>query len=214
MEWPEIDEHFVAAQAPPQAMDLLWAGGWRHFGTHFFRYSRLGEQRVIPLRVRLARFALRKSQQRVLKRNRDLEVRIGPAFANPEVEALFHRHKLRFKQNVPRSLYQFISPTPDRIPCRCHSLALYQGPRLVGISYLDEGEEAASSVYQCFEPALARRSLGILMLLLSIEQALEWGKRFYYPGYAYQAPSFYDYKKRLLGLEFYDWRAWHPFEAL
>ncbi|GIW24103.1 MAG: hypothetical protein KatS3mg069_0370 [Meiothermus sp.] len=194
-------------------MDALWAQGWRHFGAYFFRYGRLQNHTVLPLRVRLANFGLSQSQRRVLKKNRDLVFRLQPAFVNPDVEALFERHKARFSHSVPEHIYNFVSRRPAHIPCRCHSLTLHHQGRLVGISYLDEGAQATSSVYQCFDPAYARRSLGILMILLSIRFSLEWGKVFYYPGYAYREPSEYDYKKRLGALEYFDWKGnWLNYE--
>ncbi len=210
---PYLNEYFLAAQVEPEDMDRLWAEGWRHFGEYFFRYSQIRGQTVLPLRVRLAGFLLRRSQQRVLKKNQDIQVRLQPAFVNGQVEALFARHKTRFSHSIPQSIFNFVSQRPAHIPCRCHSLTLYHQGRLVGISYLDEGALSTSSVYQCFDPDLSRRSLGILMLLLSIRFSLERGKAFYYPGYAYQEPSEYDYKKRLGALEYFDWLGnWLEFE--
>ncbi|MBO1436456.1 GNAT family N-acetyltransferase [Meiothermus sp. CFH 77666] len=211
---PHLDEYFLAADVAPEQMDALWAQGWRHFGVYFFRYSRLQNHTVLPLRIRLARYRPSQSQRRILKRNRDLQFKLQPAFVNAQVEALFERHKQRFSQNIPESIYNFVSRRPARIPCRCHSLTLHHQGRLVGISYLDEGAQATSSVYQCFDPAYARRSLGILMILLSIRFSLERGKAFYYPGYAYQEPSEYDYKKRLGALEYFDWKGnWLNYQA-
>ncbi|MCX7600398.1 MAG: GNAT family N-acetyltransferase [Meiothermus sp.] len=211
---PHLDEYFVAAEVAAEQMDALWAQGWRHFGVYFFRYSRLRNHTVLPLRVRLAHHTLSQSQRRVWKKNQDLVFRLQPAFVNSEVEALFERHKTRFTHSIPERIYNFVSRRPARIPCRCHSLTLHHQGRLVGISYLDEGAQATSSVYQCFDPACARRSLGILMILRCIQLSLEWGKQFYYPGYAYLEPSEYDYKKRLGALEYYDWEGnWRPYST-
>ena len=63
-----INEAFHADLVASAELDQLLAGGWRHFGTHFFRYN-LGIyggeiRRVMPLRIRLADFRLSKSQRR------------------------------------------------------------------------------------------------------------------------------------------------------
>jgi len=34
-----MNEYRTIRRASPAMMDKLWAEGWRHFGTHFFRYS-------------------------------------------------------------------------------------------------------------------------------------------------------------------------------
>lgn len=203
---PRFDEYFLAQAVAPEQMDALWAEGWRHFGVYFFRYSRLQNHTVLPLRMRLAEHTFSRGQRRVLKKNADLRMELQPAFVDAEVEALFAHHKTRFTHSIPESIYNFVSRHPSHLPCRCHSLTLHHQGRLVGISYLDEGAQATSSVYQCFDPAYQQRSLGILMILHSIELSKAWGKAFYYPGYAYKEPSEYDYKKRLGALEYFDWK--------
>ena len=211
-----MNEYFFYDEVSPAQMDTLWANGWRHFGSYFFRYSSTQQEglafSVLPLRLRLNAFAASRSQTRTLKRNADLEVRIVPAYVDAEVEALFERHKTRFSHNVPESVYNFVSPQPATVPCACMSLCLFKVDRLVGISYLDVGEAATSSVYQCFDPLETRRSLGNLMILLSVQHTQALGKTFYYPGYAYREPSHYDYKKNFAGLEAFDWTTgtWPP----
>jgi leucyl-tRNA---protein transferase len=67
-----INEEFYANSLLPEQMDSLWAKGWRHFGTHFFRYNvgfLIDDLRfVLPLRIRLADFSFSKSQRRVRRR--------------------------------------------------------------------------------------------------------------------------------------------------
>lgn len=209
---PTIDEYSFANQLLPAQMDSLWANGWRHFGAYFFRYSTLqksdGVYHVTPLRLDLARFTLSTSQKRVLKKNQDLEVEIRPAFIDEAKEALFHRHKNRFSENVPHSLYDFLAPEPANSPCETKEVCLFREGEMIAVSFLDIGAQATSSVYSIFEPTEPKRSLGIYLILLSIAYSLQNGKVFYYPGYAYKEPSFYDYKKKLRGLEQYDWREW------
>ncbi len=114
-----INEEFFADAVTPRQIDLLLADGWRHFGTHFFRYN-LGVyegeiRRVLPLRVRLADFSFSKNQRRVLKRNADLDVAVRPVEITAETEQLFERHKVRFKSGVPSSIYDFLSIRPREL---------------------------------------------------------------------------------------------------
>jgi len=116
-----INEEFYADQLLPEQMDSLWAKGWRHFGTHFFRYNvgfLIDDLRfVLPLRIRLADFSFSKSQRRVLRQNDDLNVSIGPLDVDEASEALFNRHKTRFNHGVPESIYNFISRDQRDSPC-------------------------------------------------------------------------------------------------
>jgi arginine-tRNA-protein transferase len=210
------DQNFLCLDASPSEMDRFWAEGWRHFGIFFFRYRTAvhGEKQfsVLPLRLDLERFVLTRGQKRVLAKNCDLNVLLRPTFVDEEKEALFLKHRLRFKENVPTSLAQFLSPVPDSIPCLNLELCVYLGEKLLGVTFLDVGEMATSAVYAIFDPAEAKRSLGILMMLHSIQFSREQGCRYYYPGYAYHEPFAYDYKKRFVGLEYLDWPAgWKPY---
>jgi len=197
-------------------MDRFWAEGWRHFGIFFFRYRSAVHGNklfsVLPLRLDIPRFVQTRSLKRVLAANRDIATSIRPSSVNKAKQALFLKHRRRFKENVPTSLDNFLSPVPDSVPCRNLELCVYLGKRLLGVTFLDLGKTATSAVYAIFEPAEAKRSLGILMMLHSIQFSREQGYRYYYPGYAYHEPFLYDYKKRFVGLEYLDWKTgWKPY---
>ena len=204
------EEYFLCWSATPERMDELWAGGWRHFGWVFFRY-RLWQHggrwlTVTPLRIDLERYTPSRSQRRVLARNRDLRVETRPTEIVAEMRRMFRRHRLRFREQVPESLDNFLSDAPATVPCRNETIRVYSGSRLVAAHFLDVGADASSSVYSMFDPGESRRSLGVYTILLAVERARGAGQRHYYLGYATREPSPYDYKKNFAGLEEYDWR--------
>jgi arginine-tRNA-protein transferase len=211
-----INEFFVASHATAVEMDMVWAEGWRHFGAYFFRYSEAERDgtlyHVIPLRIELNNFVLSQSQTRVRRKNREVQVVIRDTVIDPGKEALFDRHRQRFKDNVPDSLHDFLSEQPASVPCRNQEICVYQGSQLLAVSFLDIGQTATSAVYAAFEPAEQKRSLGIFTMLCAIQHSRSLGMRYYYPGYAYREPSFYDYKKNFSGSEFLDWNTgWNPY---
>ncbi len=212
-----INQDFHADNVSPEKMDELWSAGWRHFGTHFFRYNigflHLEIRDVIPLRIRLSDFSFSKSQRRILRMNEDLQVAIRPIEIDAATENLFHRHKQRFDHGVPDSIYNFLSGDPARVPCEAKEVRVSENNQLLAVSYFDIGERATSGLYAMFEPAEAKRGLGIFTMLKEIEFAIESGKEFYYQGYCYEGESFYDYKKRFRATEAYDWNnGWNSFE--
>lgn len=217
---PLIWDDFHAEQVPPAGMDALWAEGWRHFGTQFFRYSVMlheGEiQTVVPLRVDLAEFTLSKSQRRVLRKNADLRVELTPACITEEAEAMFQRHKARFTENVPEDMRTFLSAEPATVPCKCLAVQCFLKDTCIAMSFLDVGSAATSSVYGIFEPEHSPRSLGIFTLLRELEWAKEQGKQYAYPGYATLGSSHYDYKKQFSGLQGYHWESgkWRPWSEM
>ena len=222
MDDPEIhliNQEFRAGTVLPDQMDTLLADGWRHFGTKFYRYSlniyhdRI--VRVMPLRIRLADFRLSKSQRRILRRNEDLECSFGSIDITAEMHDLFESHKQRFVSDIPPSIYTFLSTDPANVPCPAFETRVKRGDQLLAASFFDVGVESISSIYGIFDPAETARSLGIFTMLKEIEWASETGRRYYYPGYAYDGESFYDYKKRFSALERFDWYGnWVDFTEL
>jgi arginine-tRNA-protein transferase len=207
---PALDDAFICDAVPAESMDRLWAAGWRHFGRYFFRYSTQpgehGSAHIItPLRIELVHFTPSKSQRRVLRKNEHLRWEIVPTQIDHALQAMFQRHKQRFTHNVPDTLETFLGHDPASGPCECRMVRVFDAERLVAASFFDVGKTAASCVYGLFEPELARRSLGILTMLLELEHCRAAGLRWLYPGYATHEPSAYDYKKQFRGTETLDW---------
>jgi leucyl-tRNA---protein transferase len=209
MRLPNINEAGELELASPELMDRLWVEGWRHFGAYFFRYSRMsqshGFKTVTPLRMRLEQFKPSASQTRVIKRNSNLTLVIRDASIDLEKRELFALHARRFSENVPESLYSFLGHNPARVPCQTVELALYKNEILIGVTFLDIGANSTSSIYSIYDPSQSKHSLGVYLILCAIRHSLELQKTFYYPGYATLEPSAYDYKKRFVPLEYYDW---------
>jgi len=208
-----LSEYFVTGNVTPIGLDMLLEGGWRHFGEYFFRYDSQetgGENlHIVPLRINLERFKQSESQRRLVRKNKDLTVKIGPTFVDNEIRELFNKHKSRFSDNVPESLSDFLSFQPDSVPVENKTIVVFYEGNLIAASFLDIGSWSTSSIYGIFEPDFAARGLGIFTMLMEIQFSLKTGKKFYYPGYAHLEPSCYDYKKQFFGLERYDWESQH-----
>jgi arginine-tRNA-protein transferase len=151
----------------------------------------------------------------VLRRNEDVVCKIGPIEILPETHELFAAHKTRFESDVPPSIYTFLSTDPANVPCQAFETSVNLNGKLVAASFFDVGAEAISSIYGIFDPQETTRSLGIYTMLKEIEWAIDNGRQYYYPGYAYDGESFYDYKKRFSALERFDWYgSWVDFTEL
>ena len=211
---PLKDEHFVSWEQTPEQMDALWEKGWRHFGPIFYRYRQCltsaGIRNVLPLRMDVNLFEPSASQRRLLRKNGDLDIRVKTAELLEDRLRLFDLHKQRFAENVPNSLEDFLGPAPHAGPCQTLELGAFLGDRLLAASYLDVGATGVSSIYAFFDPEEHRRSLGTATMIWEILLARRTGRRWHYPGYAYVEPSGYDYKKRFVPLECFDWEAWRP----
>lgn len=217
MSLPFINDQLEIEKVSAKELDFYLSNGFRHFGTLFFRYNISIYENdyvlVLPLRIRLSNFQLSKKYRKLLRQNSDLEFVFRDAFIDNEKEELFYKHSKRFKENIPSSIYTFVSDAPAIKPCSTKECSVFWEKKLIAYSFLDMGEESTSSIYAVFDPEYSKRSLGIYTMLLEIGHSIYTGKNFYYPGYAYNRASFYDYKKRFEGIEFFDWRSkWYPLE--
>ncbi|MEY4531400.1 MAG: hypothetical protein RLZZ156_2121 [Deinococcota bacterium] len=199
-------------QVTPAELDQFLALGWRHFGTYFFRYSRLPNPtqtlHIQPLRMRLANFTPNRSQRRTWQHNQDLTTRVQKAFITPEYQHLFDLHKTRFTQNIPDQLEDYLGFHPEYCPCDTRVIRIEHQQQLLAAHFIDLGQHSLSSVYSVYDPAWSERGLGIFTILKAIEFAKSLGKTWYYPGYATREPSHYDYKKQFAALEYFDWQMW------
>lgn len=218
-----VHEMFVAESLTLKRWDEMLAEGWRHNGKMIFRNSQDFDENnefrtVLPLRYRLKGLAFTKSQRKIFNKNQDLRHEIHPLSIgvlsdsiDDEKHELFNKHCVRFKHNRPLSLWDFISQDVKR-PFKTWELRVFKDDKLVACSFMDITPQSLSSTYAMFDLEESKRSLGIYTMLLELLYAQAKKKKFYYPGYAYDTPSFYDYKKKFQNTEFYDWetRLWFP----
>ncbi len=211
-----INDVFFADKLSLQKWDEMLARGWRHNGLMVFRLSLDIDDNgnfcaVIPLRYGLKDFEFSKSQRIILKRNQDLTHVFRPAKIDHEKHDLFFNHVVKYRKNHPDSLFDFISADPKR-PFKTWELCVYKGDKLVACSFMDVTPHSISSTYAMYDLTESKRSLGIYTMLLELEYAISKRKRHYYPGYAFEQPSFYDYKKKFKNVEFYNWQneTWLP----
>jgi len=197
-------------------LDALLADGWRHFGSFFFRQRQSIHNdelvHVQPVRIRLADYQHKKRHRKLLRKNDSTRVLFAPANIDAHKMKLFEQHKTRFQEHTPHSIYDFLSQEPALAPTRMVECQLWDDDYCYAVSFLDVGSKSTSSVYAMFDLSYSDRSPGIHTLLAEIDYSIRQQKEFLYLGYAYDQPSFYDYKKRFPQLEKYDWEGqWEPY---
>lgn len=213
----QLYDSFYCSRATPAMMDAFWADGWRHFGTYFFRMQidllNHVPMHIRSLRVRVNDFVPSKNQRRILRKNEDVRVDFQPIHLTEADEHLFRQHRVRFTDNQPDSLHDFLSQEPAIMPCLAYECRVTApDDRVLAVSFLDIGERAVSSIYAMFDTNEPHRGLGNFTLLAELEFARRSGKEFLYMGYVHEERSFYDYKKHFNASEYYDWRGeWLPF---
>lgn len=168
----------------PEEFDRLLSEGDRRSGRMLYRTSCPACTACEPLRVPVDRFTPTRSQRRAARANGDVELRVGrPALTRERLE-LYNRHKLErglSRSGEPMSDDHYRAWLLDTCADTREFTFLVAG-RIVAVSIIDLGREAASSVYHYFDPDEAKRSLGVYSVLREIEWCREVGLRWYYLG--------------------------------
>lgn len=201
-------EYFFAVSLSGTELAGLLAEGWRKFGPYFFRPACPGCRQCVPVRVPVKSFAPSRSQRRVLRCNQDLQVRFGPLRYRERIFELYRKHSLqRFGIDSTPNDFASYFYLPS---CPVLQSEVYRGEQLIAVGFLDQASDALSSVYFCFDPEFADRSLGIFGALVEIEHARRLGLDFYYLGYLVDGCPSMHYKDHFRPRQYYDWetRAW------
>ncbi len=202
----------------PEELDDRLADGWWRTGSLMLRTSllHLGRQmhEVVHLRAAIDRPSSSRSARRVLRRNRQrFRLVVGPAVVDEARRQLYAKTRPRFMGPVMDELGDLALPE-RRDAFDTREVAVYDGDRLVAVSYFDVAERSVAGILGLYDPAYARFSLGRYTMLEEIEWARAAHCCFYYPGYVVPGVPAFDYKLGLEALQFLgrDGR-WRPLVA-
>jgi arginine-tRNA-protein transferase len=178
-----VDEFGTTRRLDPALYERMMNLGFRRSGRIVYRPMCDGCRECVPLRVKVADFRLSRSQGRVLRRNADVSVRVDAPQASDEKYRIF-REYLQYQHNGAMGdgredfeLFLYDSPTDTR------EMVLSVAGRVVGAGIIDVCPACVSSVYFYFDPAHARRSLGVFSTLMEIDWCRRIGVPCWYAGF-------------------------------
>lgn len=187
---------FLADDLPPLAYHHLMNHGFRRSGDYFYRPACAGCEACIPIRVPVKTFVPSASQRRVLRRNQDLQVDMGPVGYSEEKYLLYRRYAEQWhgKHGVDEEEYRrFLVDSPvETIEFRYRDA----GGRLLAVGVCDVCHHSLSSVYFFFDPDEQARSLGTYGALVELGWAAGQGIPHYYLGYWVAGSPAMSYKNR------------------
>lgn len=188
--------------------------GFRRSGEHVYRPHCTLCNECKLVRVRAKDFVFSRSQQRILRKNRELKVKWLDAVYEDEHFALYqkymrHRHPDSSMADDDPLHYTHIMKA-SWCPTRLAEFRLHG--RLIAIAITDWLENGLSAVYTYFEPELASHSLGTFAILSQINTARDENLDYVYLGYWIQSCQKMSYKIRFNALEIFNGHGWqqHP----
>lgn len=168
----------------PAELDERLAAGDRRVGRMLYRTMCPSCSACEPLRVPVADFQPTRAQRRVLNKNKDVTVEVGPAAFSAEKLELHRRHKQERGLDsggppLQREGYEgwFVHSCAQTV-----EMIYRVDGRMIGVGIVDLGERDASSVYFFFDPEEHRRSLGVFSVLMELAWLRAQGGRYLYLG--------------------------------
>ena len=205
----------------PEELDAYLAKGWYRMGqtiftTHFLCFGR-SFYSAIWVRLPLTGYRFRKSLRKIFNRNRrEFQVTTGTASINAEKERLYRRYKSSFSGVLAPTLRDALLDGEDFNIYQTQEVRVYDGDRLIALSYFDLGEHSSASITGIYDPEYEKYSLGFYTMLEEIHYSQEAGLLYYYPGYVVPDYPRFSYKLRIGEVEYYSLphQAWRPYQNL
>lgn len=163
--------------------ERMMNAGFRRAGRVFYRPKCPSCSACVPIRVPVARFRPNRSQRRVMSRNRDVTVQIGPVSSDDEHYTVYQAYQAaRHPEREPADqagFHEFLGVSPIETV----ELSLRVSGRLLAAAIVDVCPTALSSVYCYYDPSESRRAAGVLTALYEIELCRVWNRSHWYIGF-------------------------------
>ena len=184
--------------------------GFRRSGRHVYRPHCADCNACVPVRIPVADFRPRRSQQRIMRRNQDLSVRIAEPGLTSENYDLYARYiEARHADG------DMHPPSPEQfrsfLLCdwsETRFVEFREDDRLIAVAVTDQVRSGLSAIYTFFDPQAERRSLGVHCILWQIEEARRIGHAHVYLGYWIKQCQKMRYKTDYRPLEMFIGERW------
>lgn len=190
------------------SLDAYLVKGWFRSAQYIYTISSIPLEGALyfPIRIRLPlqNYKFRKSLRKIIKKNKQFRTISRKATITPEKEALYQKFIVRFDTYISPTLIDALQEGGETTIYNTYEIAVYDGDKLIAVSFFDLGKSAIASIKGVFDPAYDKYSLGFYTMLAEIQYGKTNGFEYYYPGYVIPDYPKFDYKMRIGEVEFYD----------
>jgi arginine-tRNA-protein transferase len=184
--------------------------GFRRNGSHLYRPQCPNCSACVPTRVLVNEFNPRRSQQRTLKLNQDLDMfKVNKIFKQEHFDLYMQYVQSRHDespmgQSTRNDYEEFILGTWSDT----HFLEFRLAKKLIGVAVFDVLPQGLSAVYTFYDTVLQNRGLGTLSILRLIEQAKNQQLPYLYLGYWIEECQKMNYKINYKPIEGFIDKSW------
>lgn len=183
-------------EVTPAVYEMMLARRFRRAGEMFYSPSCEDCLECTPIRVPVAEFRPSDSQRRVLRRNQDVRLSVGPLCDDDERFELYSRYQHAQHDGSMACEREQFERLLCRSPIETVEMSYRVGDQLVGVGVVDVLPNGLSSVYFYYEPDEARRSLGVFSSLCEIEECKRRGLEYWHIGFYIRDCEKMSYKNR------------------
>lgn len=203
---------YLSGEMAPMVNDALTNMGFRRSQSIAYKPACDACAACVSVRIPVRRFAARRSQRRVERRNADLVAQTVPARATAEQYSVLRRYLLSRHADggmADMGLFDYAAMVEDT-PIDTRLVEYRRDGVLVAVCLTDRLVDGLSMVYSFFEPDADEDSLGTFMVLDHVRQTRALDLNHLYLGYWVDGCRKMVYKTRFGPLEALGPDGWRP----
>jgi leucyl-tRNA---protein transferase len=189
--------HNPASLSPAQLDNYLAAGWYRMQLLIFTTDLIVKDDKLLPvfwLRLVLNKYQPSRTHKKIIAANKAFTISIDPLFITQELELLYGQYRQTMDFDLSPTLQESLLGEAQASVYQTKCITIRNGEELIAAGIFDEGENSIAGIINFYHPQYAAYSLGKYLMLLKLQFAKQYLKKYYYSGYISTAFSKFDYK--------------------
>lgn len=191
-------EHFYPETVSPQLLDAFLSKGWYRIHQMLITTDLIAKEdeylAVFWLRYRLEHYEHSRKSRKLLQACEQFSSSIEPLQFTDELEELFTKYRQPLDFELSDSARAYLMGDRTENVFNTQLLTLRYNGQLIAAGCYDEAETSLTGILSIYDPAYKKYSLGKVLLLLKLEEAMRLEKTYFYPGYISLHTTKFDYK--------------------
>jgi arginyl-tRNA--protein-N-Asp/Glu arginylyltransferase len=191
-------QHFYPEAVSAQLLDDYLSKGWYRIHQMLITTDLIAKDdeffAVFWLRYRLQDYRHSKKSYKLLQASNQFTKQIEPLQFTDELEELFATYRMQIDFDMSESVRAYLLGDRRENVFNSQLLTIRDDGKLIAAGCYDEADTSLMGLLSIYDPAYKKYSLGKVLLLLKLEEALRLQKTYFYPGYVSLHTTKFDYK--------------------
>lgn len=191
-------EHFYPETVSPQLLDAFLSKGWYRIHQMLITTDLIAKDdeffAVFWLRYRMQHYRHNKKSRKLLHATDGFTKQIEPLQFTDELEELFTKYRAQLDFDMSKTVKAYLLGDRTENVFNTQLLTIRDDGKLIAAGCYDEAGESLTGILSIYDPAYKKYSLGKVLLLLKLDEAMRLEKTYFYPGYISLHTAKFDYK--------------------